>query len=72
LSYRVREFEIGLDFSKLLKMKGLEKNRYEQMAVPLGEATILKGGTLTNVEAKEAMVACAPKQQSSRRGRGRR
>jgi hypothetical protein len=72
LSYRVREFEIDLDFSKQLKMKGLEKNKYEQVAVPLGEATIEKGGTLTNVEAKEAMVACAPKQQSSRRGRGRR
>jgi hypothetical protein len=69
LSYRVREFEIDSDFSKQLKMKGLEKNKYEQMAVPLGEATIEKGGTLTNVEAKEAMMACAPKPQSSRRGR---
>jgi hypothetical protein len=69
LSYRVREFEIDSDFCKQLKMKGLEKNRYEQMAVPIGEATIEKGGTLTNVEAKEAMMACAPKPQSSRRGR---
>jgi hypothetical protein len=65
LSYRVREFEIDLDFSKQLKMKGLEKSKYEQVAIPIGEATIVKGGTLTNVEAKEAMAACAPKPQSS-------
>jgi hypothetical protein len=69
LSYRLREFEIDSDFSKQLKMKGLAKNKYEQMAVPIGEATIEKGGTLTNVEAKAAMAACAPKPQSSRRGR---
>lgn len=62
LAYRVREFEIDLDFTKTFKMKGVNKNRYDEISVSLGEATIEKGGTLTNVKGKEAVVA-------SRRGR---
>jgi hypothetical protein len=69
VAYRVREFEIDFDFTKQLKLKNLAKNMYQQVAVPIGEATIEKGATLTNAEAKEAMAACAPRQQPSRRNR---
>jgi hypothetical protein len=67
VAYRVREFEIDLDFNKHLKLKGLEKQRYLQCAVPVGDATIEKGATLTDAEGKAAMAAFASRQQSSRR-----
>jgi hypothetical protein len=74
LAYRVREFEIDLDFAAQLNMKGMRKNMYEQIAVPLGEATIVKGATLTNAEAKEAMSKAAAqpkKKQGKQSGRGK-
>lgn len=70
VSYRVREFEIDFDFVKQLKLKNLGKNMYEQIAIPLGEATIEKNATLTNPEAKAAIAEYAQRQQQpSRRGR---
>jgi hypothetical protein len=56
---RIREFEIDLDFSKQLKLKGLTKQSYEQMAVPVGNATVEKGAALTEAEGKEAIMAFA-------------
>jgi hypothetical protein len=67
VAYRVREFQIDLDFNKQLKLEGLDKQRYLQCAVPVGDATIEKGATLTDAEGKAAMAALASRQQESRR-----
>jgi hypothetical protein len=56
-----------LDFTKQLKLKGLTKTMYEQMAVPIAGATIEKGANLTDAEYKEALAAFASRQQRSRR-----
>jgi hypothetical protein len=69
VAYRVREFGIHLDFNKRLKSEGLDKQRYLQCAVPVGDATIEKGATLTDAEGKAAMAAFASRQQPSRRRR---
>jgi hypothetical protein len=67
VAYRVRDFEIDLDFNKQLKLEGLAKIEYEQVSVPVGDATIEKGATLTDAKGKAAMAALASRQQGSRR-----
>jgi hypothetical protein len=65
VAYRVREFEIDLDFIKELKLKGLLKQIFLQCTVPVANSIIEKGTTLTEAEGKEAVSAFA----SRRHGR---
>jgi hypothetical protein len=62
VAYWIKEFNVKVDFEKLLGMKGFRKQKYLQMAVPLAEGTIAKQGTMTSQEAQVAMTA-------ARRGR---
>jgi hypothetical protein len=57
IHYRLKEYKVEIDFEKLLKLKGICAQTYKSMAVPLAEATIKKGATLTNDEARGAMAS---------------
>eukprot|EP00617_Octactis_speculum_P020775 CAMPEP_0185758786 /NCGR_PEP_ID=MMETSP1174-20130828/17469_1 /TAXON_ID=35687 /ORGANISM="Dictyocha speculum, Strain CCMP1381" /LENGTH=79 /DNA_ID=CAMNT_0028438801 /DNA_START=125 /DNA_END=364 /DNA_ORIENTATION=- len=65
LSYWCRHFELQFDFEKSLGLKGEKLAMYKRIAVPLGEATIGKGSTLTNAESRAALDAAARMKKGS-------
>ena len=60
LSYWCTEFKLGVDFEKCLKLSGSRRAMYRQMAKPLGEATIRKGGFLSHEEYTRVLKPVKP------------
>jgi len=55
VAFWCQKFQIPLNMPTLVGLRGLKLQMYQQMAVPLGEATIQKGFALNNQEAQAAM-----------------
>ena len=62
LSRWCQALDVGFDFETALKLKGMQKMMYRQIAVPLADATIAKGGThkMTMEDTKSALAGALP------------
>ena len=59
IHYRLHEYKIEVDFEAMLELSAMAAEMYYMVAVPVAEATIRKGSTLTFQESTQAMAAAA-------------
>ena len=55
---RLEEFKIGVDAEAILKLKGMQKQRYQRFVLPMAKRTIEKGSAL-NAQEGNAVLARA-------------
>ena len=58
LSRWCQTLNVGVDFESALKLKGMQKQMYRMMAVPIADTAIAKGGThkMTMEDTRAALV----------------
>jgi len=59
IHYRLHEYKIEVDFEAMLELSAMAAVMHHRVAVPIAEATIRKGSTLTFQESTQAMAATA-------------